>query len=91
MPQKKHPKVIVKKLGKERAWGQYHEADNVIEFDSRLVGKKKLEVYIHERTHAHFKDMSEEDVTKFASVMADFLWKNHVRFVDNTPNKPKEA
>jgi len=87
MARHKHPKVIVKKLGKERAWGQYHESDNIIEFDSRLSGKKKLDVYIHERTHAHFKQMSEEDVTKFASVMADFLWKHHVRFVDNSKHK----
>ena len=38
MARHKHPKVIVKKLGKERAWGQYHEADNIIEFDERLSG-----------------------------------------------------
>jgi len=80
----KHPKVIVRKLGKEKAWGQYHEDDNLIEIDDRLKGKLKLEVMIHERTHAHFKDMTEADVDRFAKTMADFLWKHHVRFVDNT-------
>lgn len=83
MARHKHPKVVIKKLGRNQAWGQYHEADNLIEFDERLKGKHKLDIYLHERTHAHFKGMSEEDVSKFASVMADFLWKHGVRFVDN--------
>jgi len=83
MARHKHPKVIVRKLGKEKAWGQYHEADNIIEIDERLMGKHKIEIFLHERTHCHFKQMSEEDVTRFASVMADFLWKHGVRFVDN--------
>ena len=80
----KHPKVIVRKLGKEKAWGQYHEDDNLIEIDDRLKGKLKLEVMIHERTHAHFKEMTESDVDRFAKTISDFLWKHHVRFVDNT-------
>jgi len=83
MARHKHPKVVVRKLGKEQAFGQYHEDDNLIEFDERLNGKHKLEIFIHERTHAHFKSMDENEVTRFASVMADFLWKNHFRFVDN--------
>jgi hypothetical protein len=83
MARYKHPKVIYKKLGKERAWGQYLEQENIIEVDERLAGKHKLEIFIHERTHCHFKQMSEEDVTKFAESMADFLWKHHFRFVDN--------
>lgn len=87
MARHKHPKVIVKKLGKERAWGQYDQENNTIEIDERLRGKLRLEIMLHERTHAHFKNMSEEDVTKFASVMADFLWKHSARFVDNSNHK----
>lgn len=83
MTRHKHPKVIIKKLGRSKAWGQYWEHNNTIEIDDRAKGKLKLDIMIHERTHAHFKDMSEEDVTKFATIMADFLWKHHARFVDN--------
>jgi len=79
----KHPKVIYRKLGKNRAWGQYCSVSNTIEIDTRLKGKKKLDIFIHERTHAYFKDMDEETVTEFATIMADFLFKHHVRFVDN--------
>lgn len=83
----KHPKIVLKKLGKENAWGMYDEDNNVIEIDPRLSGKLKLDIFIHERTHAHFKQMSEDDVTKYSSMMADFLWKHHVRFVDNTKSE----
>ena len=84
MARYKHPKVVVKKLGKEKAWGMYHQDENTIEVDARLSGKLKLEIYCHEYLHHLHKQMSEEDVTRSAKYLADFLWKHHVRFVDNT-------
>lgn len=84
MARHKHPKVIVKKLGKERAWGQYDAKNNTIEIDERLVGKNKLIVFTHEYLHHLFPFMDEETVTKSADALSDFLWKHHVRFVDNS-------
>lgn len=44
MARHKHPKVIVKKLGRSKAWGQYWEHNNTIEIDDRAKGKVILEV-----------------------------------------------
>jgi len=83
MARLKQPKVVVKKLGKEKAWGQYIQETNTIEVDERLSGKLKLEIYCHEYLHHLYKDMSEESVYRSAKYLSDFLWKHHVRFVDN--------
>lgn len=77
-----HPKVIKKKLGKERAWGQYHQSKNVIEIDERLKGKKKLEILTHEYLHHIYPFMDEITVAKSAKDISDFLWKHDVRFME---------
>jgi hypothetical protein len=78
----KHPKLIHKKLGKERVWGFYDKAKNTIELDERLKGKKKLEILVHEYFHHLFPFMDEETVTKSAKDLTDFLWKHHLRIVE---------
>lgn len=78
----KQPKVEYVKLGKEKAWGMYN-SEGTIKIDPRLRGKKKLDIFIHEYTHHFFPYIEEEDVEAFATHIADFLWKHHVRFVDN--------
>jgi len=81
MPRYKHPKVVYKKLGKQNAWGMYH-SDGVIEIDPRLKGEKKLDILIHEEIHHLFPELSEEEVTAKASELANFLWKQNVRFIE---------
>jgi hypothetical protein len=81
-------KVVYKKLGRERIWGQ---ADEHIEIDPRLIGKgiKHLEVLIHEALHVCFPYMSEEEVEKAGVLLAKTLWSEHYRRVDNSISKIK--
>lgn len=79
----KHPKVIEMKLGKRNASGIMEYSENTIYIDSRLKGEEKLNVYIHECTHAILPKMTEKQVLDFADRLAEFLWIHHVRFVEN--------
>lgn len=75
-------KVVYRKLGKERAWGQAHTDSNTIEIDPRLKGRKKMEILIHEALHILNPDMSETKVLEQGRKIANLLWKQHFRQVD---------
>lgn len=49
----KNSKIKVKysKLGRENIWGVAHCGNNLIELDTRLKGKKHLEILAHESLH----------------------------------------
>lgn len=79
----KHPKVIETKLGQRKADGVMEYDENTIYIDIRLRGRNKLETYVHEYLHHLHPDWSESQVDKEAKYISDFLWKHHVRFVDN--------
>ena len=49
MKRKQHPKVIQRKLGREKADGLY--CDNIIEIDPTLPPMRYLIVLIHEYLH----------------------------------------
>lgn len=75
-------KVVYRKLGKERAWGQAHTDSNTIEIDPRLKGRKKMEILIHEALHILNPEMSETRVLDQGRRIANLLWKQHFRQVD---------
>lgn len=75
-------KVVYRKLGKERAWGQAHTDSNTIEIDPRLKGRKKMEILIHEALHILNPEMSETKVLEQGRRIANLLWKQHFRQVD---------
>jgi len=80
----KSTKIIVEhtKLGKQRIWG---DADNnIIRIDSRLKGKKHLEIMIHEALHILHPRMSEEKVVKNSVILCNLLWEHDYRRVENT-------
>lgn len=83
------PKVIHKNLGKQGAWGQWKEWVNTIELDHRLAGKKHLEIILHESLHWLFPDMSESNVKKSARKMANILWSQKYRRIDDREKQPK--
>lgn len=68
-------KVIYKKLGRERAWGQAHLGDNTVELDERLKGYRHLLYAVHEYEHILHPDWSETRVKKESSKIAKFLWQ----------------
>lgn len=75
-------KVVYRKLGKEKAWGQAHVDTNTIEIDPRLRGRKKMEILIHEAIHILNPEMSETKVLEQGRKIANLLWKQHFRQVD---------
>ena len=83
MPRYKHPKVIERKLGKERADGIMNYEHGIIYIDVRLRGKRKLGTMIHEFTHYRHPDWTEDMVLLEELRLTDFLWKHGFRFVDN--------
>jgi hypothetical protein len=79
----KKPTVIERKLGRENAFGQAHQEDNIIEIDPRQGGKRYLRTIIHEHFHLLFPAMSETEVDKKSSKVANLLWKHNYRKVIN--------
>jgi predicted CopG family antitoxin len=79
-------KVVYRKLGKEKAWGQC--LDDCIEIDERLIGKKHLEILAHESLHFLFPEASEEEVTKKAIILTNTIWGQMYRRIDNQNSQP---
>ena len=84
----KEIKIIHRKLGQERAHGQAFQDDRIIEIDSRLVGKKHLEVLIHELHHVLNPDFSETKIDQQAKEFAKYLWKQKYRKIDDRIKQP---
>ena len=76
-------KVLYSKLGRTKAWGWAHSDNDSIEIDSRLKGKKHLEILVHEATHVLFPSLSEEEVEKKSIILTNTLWKEGYRRIDN--------
>lgn len=80
-------KIIYKKLGKEKAHGISY-SDGEIFIDSRLKGKKKLEILIHEVLHLLNPMDSEETIVKKSVTLCKILWKEGYREIDNSEDVP---
>lgn len=65
-------KVVEKKLGIHRAHGLHWPGE--IHVDSRLRGRKQMEIFIHEYLHEICPEWDEAHVTKKALEMSAFLW-----------------
>ena len=94
MPKKsRSPKVIYRKLGKEKAWGQatHDERSPLIEIDPRLGAKRQLEVLIHEASHLAIPEASESKIDAIGKYICDVLWKQNYRRVmlDKNSKPPK--
>lgn len=82
-PRRPHtPTVVVRKLGREKAWGLAHE-NGVIELDPGLSGLAKLEILLHEEMHLADWNMDERTVTNRARKLAKFLHRNNVRIIES--------
>lgn len=86
MPRKSNKiKLVYRKLGRERAYGQ---ADDFIELDPRLKGKKHLEILNHEAFHVLFPHLTEEEVIKKSIILTNTLWGEGYRRIDNDTSHP---
>jgi hypothetical protein len=79
-------KVVWRKLGKEKAWGQATIGENLIEIDPRLGAKRQLEVLCHEQVHLIFPSASEPEVDRAGKALAKMLWAQDYRRVVLAPN-----
>ena len=77
-------KLVHKKLGRERAYGQADTGTGIIEVDPRLKGRQALEILIHESYHILNPEASETKVSRDAKKLANILWKENYRKVDNS-------
>lgn len=77
----KQPKVIERKLGREKAFGQAFDEERLIEIDPRQNSKDYIDTLIHEWLHIEFPDWKERVVASKSKKLARFLWKHNVRLV----------
>lgn len=94
MPKKKpSPKIVFRKLGKERAWGQawHDEKSPLIEIDPRLGAKRQLEVLVHEASHIIQPELSESKIDAIGKFICEVLWNQNYRRVllDKNSQPPK--
>ena len=77
--------VKYKKLGRQKAYGI---ADEHIILDTRLKGKKHLEILIHEALHIIFPELSEEEVVEKSILLTNLLWSESYRKTDLDNSQP---
>jgi hypothetical protein len=81
-------KIIYKKLGRERLWGEANLNDNSIVLDSRLKGRKALEILIHECSHCILPSLNEDEIVRISTILTKVLWSENYRRIDNDDNIP---
>lgn len=84
----KRIKVKYEKLGKAKSWGIAHCGMNTIEIDSRLTGKKQMEIMLHESLHIMFPKLTEQEIEKKSILLTNTLWHEGFRKVDNSNEHP---
>lgn len=77
-------RVKYRKLFKHNVVGLAYTRKRLIEIDERLRGKQLLEILIHELMHVQNPDWPEEVVVEQSREMAEVLWDEGVRVIDNT-------
>lgn len=88
MPKKRRITVKYSKLGRDGVWGYAHMDDNVVELDSRVYGKKHLELLIHECIHILFPKLGEQATEEKSIMLTNTLWHEMYRRVDNKNEIP---
>lgn len=81
-------KVVRRKLGREKLYGQADLGDNTIEIDSRLQGRKLMEILIHEAMHILNPTFSESKVVEQSKKITQLLWKEKFRRVETEKGDP---
>jgi hypothetical protein len=77
-------KVKYKKLGKEKVYGLAHHDGDIIEMDSRLTGKKHMEILIHEALHLLWPEAEEEEIEQKAILLTNTMWRQKYRRIDDS-------
>ena len=80
-------KIEYRKLGREQAHG-IAESDGIVIIDSRLKGKKHLEILLHECLHILNPMDDENSIIDKSVTLCKILWKEGYRRVDNSNDTP---
>lgn len=76
-------KIIIRKLGKERAAGQAYSGCNLIEIDPRQDSKNFLGTAVHESLHILYPDLTEEEIVHAEEIITDVIWRLNYRRIAN--------
>lgn len=79
MSKEKKIKVVIKRLGKEKALGQAWIDDGIVEIDPRLSPKRFLTILVHEVLHCLEPKWSESKVDKHSIKIAKIIWEQGYR------------
>jgi hypothetical protein len=80
---KKNIKIVECDLSRENVWGWAYKNENLIEIEKTLKGKERLKTLVHELCHHAFRKAKEPQIIKAEQIIADALWKENYRKVDN--------
>jgi hypothetical protein len=72
-------KIKIRKLGREKAWGQAWQGESLIEIDPRQKSKGFMETAIHEALHILFPKLSEKQIITKSRAITDVLWRLNIR------------
>ena len=83
-------RVILRRLGKEKAWGLAFASDNIIHLDKRVRPKMLMVNALHECQHCINSRFSETKVERDAQTMTDVLWRLGFRLIypEHKPIEP---
>jgi len=81
-------KIIYKKLGREKLWGEADLNDNTIFLDERLKGKKHLEILTHETLHLLLPEAEEDEIIRISATLIKILWKENYRRIETDDTIP---
>jgi len=80
-------KVKYQKLGKQKVWG-LADSEGVIYLDSRLKGKKHLEILIHESLHLLYPEAEEDEIVNKSISLCNLIWKQRYRRIEEDKKEP---
>jgi len=83
MSKKDKIRIIIRKLGKEKAVGQAYQGENLIELDPRQDNKEFLSTAIHEVIHILYPDLTEKQVIHAEKVLTDVIWRLNYRRISD--------
>lgn len=88
---RKKIKIILRPLGKERAWGLSFNGESRVDLDERCRPKFFLNSCVHEFLHQLDFSLNEATVNRYAKFITDNLWALNFRRIydENKPMKPK--
>ena len=72
-------KVVEKRLGRIKAYGQAFQGENLIEIDPRQTEKELIDKLIHELLDLAKPEYEEEEIIRISRIVSEHVWKSGYR------------